>query len=88
MHYRFNDFSSGLNCVLNAKKDSVAREKDNKLAAMIRRLWARLSITQEQFATKVGVTFSSVNRGEHGKNNPFPLAFRRTEEMQERLCKR
>lgn len=39
---------------------------------------------QEQFAAKVGVTFSTVNRWESGKSKPSPLAMRQIEELMER----
>jgi len=43
---------------------------------------------QEQFAAKVGVTFSTVNRWENGKGDPSPLAMQRIEELQEELKSR
>ncbi len=50
---------------------------------MIRELRAKLGLTQEQFAAKVGVTFSTVNRWESGRSNPSPLARRRISELVE-----
>jgi len=47
------------------------------VAKVIRELRATLSLTQEQFAAKGGVTFSTVNRRESGRSNPSPLARRR-----------
>ena len=59
---------------------------DNKskkdVAKMIRELRAKLGMTQEQFAAKVGVTFSTVNRWESGRSMPSPLAMRRIGELQ------
>ncbi len=46
------------------------------VAKMIRELRAKLGLTQEQFAAKVGVTFSTVNRWENNKGYPSPLALR------------
>jgi len=43
---------------------------------MIRELRLALGFTQEQFAAKVGVTFSTVNRWENGKGKPSPLAMK------------
>lgn len=43
---------------------------------MIRELRSALGLTQEQFAAKVGVTFSTVNRWENGKGKPSPLAMK------------
>ncbi len=52
---------------------------------MIKELRAGLGLTQEQFAAKVGVTFSTVNRWENGRGKPSPLALRRIEELQKEL---
>ncbi len=52
---------------------------------MVRGLRAKLGLTQEQFAAKVGVTFLTVNRWENGRGNPLRLAMRRIEELRERL---
>jgi len=41
-------------------------------------------MTQEQFAAKIGVTFSTVNRWESGKSKPSPLAMRQIEELMDR----
>lgn len=49
-------------------------EKD--IPNMIRELRLALGMTQEQFAAKVGVTFSTVNRWENGKGKPSPLAMK------------
>jgi len=37
---------------------------------MIRQLRAALGLTQEQFAAKVGVTYSTINRWENSKGKP------------------
>jgi len=66
----------------------MPRKKDNAVAEMMRKLRARLELTQEQFAAKVGVTWSTVNRWENGRGKPSPLALRRIEELQEKLKKR
>ena len=47
----------------------------------IRQLRQRLGMTQEQFAAKIGVTFSTVNRWERGKAAPSPLAAGRLAEL-------
>ena len=57
------------------KKDHAA------LAEKIKQLRLRLRLTQEQFAGKVGATFSTVNRWQSGKSRPSPLALRRIEEL-------
>ena len=48
-------------------------------ADTIKRLRIQLGLTQEQFAAKVGVTFSTVNRWEAGRSRPSPLAWREIE---------
>jgi transcriptional regulator with XRE-family HTH domain len=49
---------------------------------MIRELRADLGLTQEQFAAKLGVTYSTINRWENKKGNPSPLAMLRIEKIQ------
>jgi len=66
----------------------MPREKDNKVAKMIRNLRATLGLTQEQFAAKVGVTWSTVNRWENNRGKPSPLAMRQIEQMREALRKK
>ncbi|MCB0833545.1 MAG: helix-turn-helix transcriptional regulator [Bacteroidetes bacterium] len=48
---------------------------------LVRSLRERLGITQEQLASKLGVTFTSVNRWENGRTKPSPLALKRIEEL-------
>jgi len=52
---------------------------------LVKELRARLGLTQEQFAQKVGVTFSSVNHWENGKRTPQPFLIQRLVEMKEEL---
>ena len=52
---------------------------------MIRQLRAALGLTQEQFAAKVGVTYSTINRWENSKGKPSPLAMLRLERLQKKL---
>lgn len=47
----------------------------------VKTLRAALGLTQEQFAARLGVTVSTVNRWENGKGRPSPLAQRRVEEL-------
>ena len=54
---------------------------------MIRELRAALGLTQEQFAAKLGVTYSTINRWENDKGNPSPLAKLRIEKLQKRIEK-
>lgn len=59
----------------------MAKRNEERLAKMIKDLRAKLGLTQEQFAAKVGVTFSTVNRWENGRGKPSPLAMRRIKEL-------
>ncbi len=52
---------------------------------VIRELRADLSVTQEQFAAKVGVTVSTINRWENNKGKPSRLALRQLEKIQKKL---
>ncbi|HDZ20150.1 hypothetical protein LCGC14_0017050 [marine sediment metagenome] len=66
----------------------MPREKGNAVAETIRNLPTKLGLMQEQFAAKVGVTWSTVNRWENGRGKPSPLALRRIEEMWTELHKK
>ena len=73
----------GVAPVVSAGKDAMPRAGDNGLAGIIKRLRSEFGLTQEQFAAKVGVTWSTVNRWENGRGSPSPLAMRRIEELQQ-----
>ncbi len=45
-------------------------------------LRADLGLTQEQFAAKVEVTYSTINRWENNKGKPFRLAVCQLEKLQ------
>jgi len=70
--------------MMSARKKAMSKIKDGELARKIRELRSKLGLTQEQFAAKVGVTFSTVNRWESGKSKPSPLAMKQIEELMER----
>ncbi len=55
------------------------------LPARVKGLRQRLNLTQEQFAQKVGVTYSTVNHWENGKRSPQPFLLRRLQEINEEL---
>ncbi len=59
--------------------------KNDHIPALIKELRERLDLTQEQFAQKVGVTYSTVNHWENGKRVPLPFLVRRLLEMKEEL---
>lgn len=69
---------------MSTGKNTMPKTKENDLVNKIRDLRSKLGMTQEQFAAKVGVTFSTVNRWESGKSKPSPLAMRQIEELMER----
>ncbi len=50
---------------------------------LIKKLRNKLDLTQEQFAQRVGVTFSTVNSWERGSRKPHPFLFKRLLEMAE-----
>lgn len=62
--------------------------KDRDIPRMIKKLRKELGLTQEQFAAKVGVTFSTINRWENGKGKPSPLAMLRINELQNKSGKK
>jgi len=51
------------------------------ISKIIRKHRTTLGLTQEQFAAKVGVTYSTVNRWENKKAKPSPLALQRIKEL-------
>ncbi len=51
----------------------------------IKELRTAFGLTQEQFAAKAGVTYTTVNRWENNKSKPSPLALQRIEELQNEL---
>ena len=69
---------------MSAPKKTMPKIEDNELARKIKGLRSKMGLTQEQFAAKVGVTFSTVNRWESGKSKPSPLATKQIEELMER----
>ncbi len=58
---------------------------DPNIPALVKGLRERLRMTQEQFAQKVGVTYSTVNHWENGKRMPLPFLLRRLLEMKDEL---
>ena len=59
--------------------------KNEDIPALIKELRERLDLTQEQFAQKVGVTYSTVNHWENGKRVPLPFLAKRLIELKEEL---
>ena len=54
-------------------------------AKLVRELRERLDLTQEQFAQRIGVTYSTVNHWENGKRTPQPFLLERLRELQEEI---
>jgi putative transcriptional regulator len=52
---------------------------------LIRDLRARLGLTQEKFAARLGVTFPTINRWENGRAKPSPLALRQIQMLAQEL---
>jgi len=61
----------------------VKRQDD--IPTLVKELRRRLDLTQEQFAQKVGVTYSTINHWENGKRVPQPFLLRRLLEIKEEL---
>jgi putative transcriptional regulator len=59
----------------------IVSRGNKDIAEMLRKQRTVLGLTQEQFAAKIGVTFSTVNRLENNKTRPSPLALRRIKEL-------
>jgi len=57
--------------------------KNTDVPSLIKELRKKLELTQEQFAQKVGVTFSTINNWEKGNRTPHPFLFQRLLEMAE-----
>ncbi len=52
-----------------------------EIAALIRETRQLLRLSQVEFASKLGVSFQSVNRWENGRNRPIPLALKQIETL-------
>ena len=55
------------------------------ISKTITELRVAFGLTQEQFAAKLGVTLSTVNRWENGVGKPSPLALARLKKLQNEL---
>jgi len=59
--------------------------KNKDVSNLIKELRDKLGLTQEQFAHKIGVTFSTINNWEKGTRTPHPFLFQRLLEMAEEV---
>jgi len=57
--------------------------KNRDIPDLIKELRDKLGLTQEQFAQKVGVTFSTINNWEKGTRTPHPFLFQKLLELAE-----
>ena len=55
------------------------------IARLVKDLRERMNLTQEQFAQKVGVTYSTVNHWENGKRMPQPFLVKRVLELKQEI---
>jgi putative transcriptional regulator len=58
------------------------------IGQLIRALRMEMKLSQEKFAAKFGVTFTTINRWENGKAMPSPLARQRINALLEQLGER
>jgi transcriptional regulator with XRE-family HTH domain len=56
-----------------------------QIASFVRELRLLTSLTQEQFAAQLGVTYSSVSRWERGRGIPSPLAMQKIEGLLQQM---
>lgn len=59
------------------KKPLVINQPE--IGKLIRELRLLTGLTQEQFATTLGVTYPTINRWENGRSKPSPLAMEKIE---------
>ena len=74
-----------LNAISMGLLAKVGNMKDKDIPRIVKKLRTKMGLTQEQFAAKIGVTFSTVNRWENSKGKISPLAMKRIEELQNEL---
>jgi putative transcriptional regulator len=56
-----------------------------EIGKLVRSLRLETGLTQEKFASELGVTFPTVNRWENNRATPSPLAVEKIEKMVRRL---
>ena len=65
---------------ISAKRNSKGTDPLD-LANLVRETRQRLELSQAKFATKLGVSFQSVNRWENGRTKPLPVALKQIEHL-------
>ncbi|NJO64643.1 MAG: helix-turn-helix transcriptional regulator [Richelia sp. RM2_1_2] len=68
---------------MNIKKTLVFNQPE--VGKLIRELRLLTGLTQEKFATKLGVTYPTINRWENGRSQPSPLAIEKVEGILEEM---
>ncbi len=56
-----------------------------QIGNLIRGIRLETGLTQEQFASQLGVTCSTMNRWERGRSKPSPLAIQKIEQLLEQM---
>lgn len=62
---------------MTTKRPLVANQLE--VGKLIREFRSLSGLTQEQFAAKLGVTYSTINRWENARSKPSPLAMEKIE---------
>lgn len=58
-----------------------------QIGNLIREIRLETGLTQEQFASQLGVTCSTMNRWKRGRSKPSPLALQKIEQLLEQMGK-
>jgi putative transcriptional regulator len=58
--------------IKNERKNMTTER--NKFSELVKTVRKQLSLTQEEMANKLGVSFATINRWENGKTTPSQLA--------------
>lgn len=74
---------SPINQTTKPKKTAVLRQPE--VSKLIRTLRQLKTLTQEQLATLLGVTYGTINRWENGHMQPSPLALKQIKAVLEEL---
>ena len=61
------------------------RDRVVDIPALVRGLRKKLNLTQEQFAHRVGVTYSTINNWENGKRKPQPFLIGRLGQISQEI---
>lgn len=63
----------------------MAKISEENPADIVKDLRKAIGLTQEQFAAKIGVTVSTVNRWEKGRSKPQPLAMKQIDALRSEI---